>query len=432
MLAAVLHLAANSIATLPCNQTTCIPDGRCGPSFCTDPTVCCSGKIHGSMGCSIGKSMQCGAEPTEQPADSPPAAGWSVSCASKLTASQALAGLDLSGRTVMTTGADGHIAMQLNLALASVNASLLLACYNVAKCAAAKQTILAASDLSEHQLDVVQLDLSSAASVRSAAQRVRSILSGRRGAGLHALVNAAGAYSTRLSHDGFVSAMEINLLGHALLTQLLLPVLTAGRVVNVAAAVYGTSLPSGANTTVAELTRLTTHVDPQLNASGGYFALSKLLFIHHATELAKRQPQLTAFAVNPGYAVEFAVGGWEVPQWMLRLPLPAWLKKRLPEPAQHIHDACKTNFAGLDACPQKYEQAAAVLAVAAATPNVHSYSGAYLDFETSALPPSAPLVFGPYSQRDPTCVPRTPPPLDGALSAAWYDQMLRLMNATTA
>ena len=44
----------------------------------------------------------------------------------------------------------------------------------------------------------------------------------------------------------------------------------------------------------------------------------------------------------------------------------------------------------------------------------------------------APQVFGPYRQQDPTCVPRLPPPLDPMLRSAWYDEMLRLMNATTA
>lgn len=114
---------------------------------------------------------------------------------------------------------------------------------------------------------------------------------------------------------------------------------------------------------------------------------------------------------------------------MLRLPLPNWLKKRLPEPAQHIHEACTTNF-DLASCPEKYEQAAAVLAVAAAQPGVQGFSGSYLDFDTTVLPPSAPQVFGPYRQRDPTCVPRPPPPLDAGLRSAWYDEMLRLMDAT--
>jgi len=150
-----------------------------------------------------------------------------------------------------------------------------------------------------------------------------------------------------------------------------------------------------------------------------------------STTLSCAEPTVGAYAVNPGYAVEFEVDGFHVPQWMLRLPLPSWLKARLPAQAAHIHDACTTNFAGLAACPETYAQAAAVLAVAATHPAASS-SGTYLDFHTKALPPSAPQVFGPYAQTDPTCVARTPPPLDVRLRSTWFDEMLTLMNGTRA
>merc|ERR1719353_2071503 len=100
---------------------------------------------------------------------------------------------------------------------------------------------------------------------------------------------------------------------------------------------------------------------------------------------------------------------------MLRLPLPAWLKRKLPAQAAHIHKACNTNFEGLHACPQRYEQAAAVLAVAAAAPHVEAFSGSYLDFETKLLPAKAPEVFGPYAQSEPTGMPREPPPMNAQL-----------------
>jgi hypothetical protein len=41
-----------------------------------------------------------------------------------------------------------------------------------------------------------------------------------------------------------------------------------------------------------------------LNSTGEYFGVSKYLLIHHAIELAKREPLVTAFALNPGYAIE--------------------------------------------------------------------------------------------------------------------------------
>jgi NAD(P)-dependent dehydrogenase (short-subunit alcohol dehydrogenase family) len=66
--------------------------------------------------------------------------------------------------------------------------------------------------------------------------------------------------------------MEINLLGPALLSDLLLPILRGddsrprGRIVNVAAAVYGTSFSS--NTTIEYLTQISKELDPVLNSTG--------------------------------------------------------------------------------------------------------------------------------------------------------------------
>ena len=217
---------------------------------------------------------------------------------------------------------------------------------------------------------------------------------------------------------------QINLLGPALLTNLLLPLLRgSGRVVNVAAAVYGTSF--SANTTPAHLAVLSKHLDPVLNSTGEYFQISKYLLIHHAIELARRESSVTAISVNPGYAVE--VPG--VPQWLLRHAFPKWLEKKLPEPIQHAPIACATNEKGLAGCPETYAQAAAVVAVATALPGLKSTdSGVYLDFETVKLPPNAPQIFGPWQQHDPTCVPRAPPPMNATLRSGWYDEMLRLMG----
>jgi NAD(P)-dependent dehydrogenase (short-subunit alcohol dehydrogenase family) len=119
-----------------------------------------------------------------------------------------------------------------------------------------------------------------------------------------------------MSEDGYVSVMEINVLGPALLTDELLPLLrgsagkSQGRVVNVAAAVYGTEIPQ----TVEELTRISQQVDPVLNSTGEYFGTSKYLLIHHGIELAKREPTITAFSLNPGYSVEIP----GIPQQLLK------------------------------------------------------------------------------------------------------------------
>jgi len=183
------------------------------------------------------------------------------------------------------------------------------------------------------------------------------------------------------------------------LTSLLLPLLSHGRVVNVAAETFGTKIKENS---VQYLREVSTHVDPILNSTGGYFGLSKYLLIHHAVELAARAPDVTAIAVNPGYAILPSFTG----------PL----------------KACTTNEKGLQQCPQHYSQAASVLAVAAAWPGLEEFSGSYLDYETKALPPGAPYEWGPWTQNEPTCVPRDPPAMDPKLRSERYDEMLSIMH----
>ena len=149
---------------------------------------------------------------------------------------------------------------------------------------------------------------------------------------------------------------------------------------------------------------------------------------HHAIELAKREPTIAAFAVNPGVAFL----PYTLPQWLVRFPFPQWILKRLPSVWKHIHDACTTNEAGLARCPEIFDNSAAVIAAAAAWPNIESYSGSYLDFDTEALPPDAPQVYGPFVQHEPSCQPREAPSMDARLRSAWYDEMPKLMRSLPA
>lgn len=340
---------------------------------------------------------------------------WNVSCASTHTADDLLknANLDLTGKVIVYTGADGNIASQTTLALATANATLMLVCYSVDKCTFAASIIVNATGA---RVETEQIDLSSQASIRATAVRIIQRFNDT--GGIYALVNSAGSSSTSISEDGYVSLMVINTLGPALFTELLLPILRAtehrpkGRVVNVAAAVYGADLKPP-NNTVSYLKNVTESVDPYLERSGSYFQLSKYLMIHHSIELARREPLVFAMAVNPGYAIEMP----HVPQKLLQLD-------------PKIFDVCHTNFKGLAACPELYEQAAAVIAVAGVWPHPDGSSGSYLDFETklSGWHFDPLYLFGPYQQQDPTCIPRDPPSMDQQLESDWYDEMLQLMG----
>ena len=198
------------------------------------------------------------------------AAPWTRSCNSTDDAIEVLAGINLSGKLMIYTGADGNLASKATIALAQANASLILACRTALKCESVREAII--NQTSRHGLiEVEELDLSSRASIASFANRTMT-----RHARIDALINSAGTYGTFMTQDKLVGAMEINLLGPALLTHLLLPALRGqGRVVNVGAAAYGISFP--ANTTAQDLARICTAVDPKLNQTGGYFDTSKFL-----------------------------------------------------------------------------------------------------------------------------------------------------------
>lgn len=230
-----------------------------------------------------------------------------------------------------------------------------------------------------------------------------------------------------MTGDNLVGAMEVNLLGPAFLTHLLLPSLRGqGRVVNVAAAAYDAPYLTE-STTVDKLSAVCSSIDPTLNTTGGYYGLSKFLMVHHALELAKREPTVTAVALAPGVAIDLP----NVPNWLkhglVHFRYPKFLMKLLPKEVQHFIRACTTNEVALASCPETLAQGAGVISAIASWPEVQAYSGSYFDFDTKPLPNDAPHEYGRWTQSDPTCVPREPDQMDDNLRSAWYDEMLRLM-----
>lgn len=356
-------------------------------------------------------------------------AEWTRSCKSSETADEVLSGVDMTGKVVVISGADGNIATQVGRALALRNASVMLTCRSATKCQATQSTIAKATGGRVGQTKIYAFDLSEKKSIRDFAAKVQADNGGR----IDVLINSAGMYGTFMTKDHLVGLMQVNLLGPALLTDLLLPSLRAraghpaGRVVNVAAATYGTSELRN-YTTVEQLRSLCTALDPKLNASGHYYAVSKFLMTHHALELAKREPGVAAFALNPGVAFTSV----KIPAWLVR-SAPAWLLRLLPPTVQHIHEVCTTNLAGFEACPEATTQAAGVISAAAAWPGIEASSGSYLDFDTTLLAPGAPHgPYGPWTQKEPTCVPRPPPPMDAALRSQWYDEMIKIMSTDSS
>ncbi len=143
---------------------------------------------------------------------------------------------DLSGKTIIVTGANSGIGYEAALGFARKQARVVLACRSMEKAAAAAAQITAANPRAA--VEIMELDLSDLKSVRAFADAFR----GKHQA-LHVLCNNAGvmAIPYRKTADGFEMQFGTNHLGHFALTGLLLDLLLASeasRVVTVSSGVH--------------------------------------------------------------------------------------------------------------------------------------------------------------------------------------------------
>jgi len=138
------------------------------------------------------------------------------------TASEVIAGHDLTGKTALVTGASSGIGIETARALLAAHAAVILAVRDPAKGESVAQTLREATR--NAHTHVVTLDLGSLASVRAAAEQCRA-----RWPTLDILINNAGVMATPqgTTRNGFEVQFGTNHLGHFLLTLLLLPALQA-------------------------------------------------------------------------------------------------------------------------------------------------------------------------------------------------------------
>jgi NAD(P)-dependent dehydrogenase (short-subunit alcohol dehydrogenase family) len=142
---------------------------------------------------------------------------------------------DLTGRVCVVTGATRGIGRATAEGLAKLGASLILLCRRAEDGAAVSASIIGSGG---HPPDVVLCDLSSQASIRSAAGAIL-----RAHPRLHVLINNAGLLlrSRDVSVDGYEMQLAVNHLAYFLLTNLLLDALKAGapaRIVNVSSGAH--------------------------------------------------------------------------------------------------------------------------------------------------------------------------------------------------
>jgi NAD(P)-dependent dehydrogenase (short-subunit alcohol dehydrogenase family) len=136
------------------------------------------------------------------------------------TASEVVAGHDLSGKTILITGASSGIGYEAVRALLSAHAEVIIAARDRAKGEPAVQVLQ--TEYPESQVHFLPLDLGSLASVRQTVEHFFAHWNK-----LDVLINNAGIAATPLGYtpDGFEQQFATNFLGHFLFAQLLLPAL---------------------------------------------------------------------------------------------------------------------------------------------------------------------------------------------------------------
>ena len=138
------------------------------------------------------------------------------------SAMQVVEGIDLSGKVGVITGASSGLGRESARALAAAGAQVILAARNADALADAAHWVQA--EVPDARTSTVHLDLTSLASVRSAATAIRETTPV-----IHILMNNAGVMFTPFSRtsDGFEIQLGTNHFGHFELTRLLVPQLAA-------------------------------------------------------------------------------------------------------------------------------------------------------------------------------------------------------------
>ena len=197
---------------------------------------------------------------------------------------------DLTGRTVLITGANTGLGRVVAERLADQGARLLLACRSETRARPVLEAISARHGADRAAL--IPLDLADLASVRAAAAKVAAATDR-----LHLLLNNAGVAGSRgLTRDGFELAFGVNHLGHFLLTLLLMPLLRSAdeaRIVNLSSRAH--YRPTGID--FAALRRRSRSLTglPE-------YGVSKLCNVLFTKSLATRTAGqgITAVALHPG------------------------------------------------------------------------------------------------------------------------------------
>ncbi len=196
---------------------------------------------------------------------------------------------DMTGKTVVITGASAGLGKATAAELAARGAELVLACRDLEKAARARAEILARTPAA--RVDLVPLELASLRSVRACAGKLCANYPQ-----IDVLINNAGVFppTLRRTEDGFEEQIGVNHLGHFLLTNLLLDKLVAStpaRVVHVSSMMH-----AGGKVDLASFR------GPAKYSAYAAYRQSKLANILFSNELARRLAGsgVTSNSLHPG------------------------------------------------------------------------------------------------------------------------------------
>ncbi|CAN1335043.1 Short-chain dehydrogenase TIC 32 B, chloroplastic [Linum perenne] len=220
---------------------------------------------------------------------------------SKSTAEQVTPSSTPSPLTAIITGATSGIGVETARVLAKRGVRVVIAARDINRANQIKQSILQNESPADLEILVMELDLSSFASITSFSHQFLSL-----GLPLHILINNAGIFSHNLefSEDKVEMTFATNYLGHFLLTELLMEKMieTAeesgihGRIINLSSAIH-----SWVKRDSFSFQKM---INPTKYNGTRAYAQTKLAAILHAKELSRqlkaRNAKVTANAVHPG------------------------------------------------------------------------------------------------------------------------------------
>ncbi|TFY51193.1 hypothetical protein EVJ58_g10694 [Rhodofomes roseus] len=205
---------------------------------------------------------------------------------------------DLTGRVILVTGGNDGIGKETIRVLLEHNAKVYMASRDQKKAEAAIEEL---KEKTGKEALLLKLDLASLASVRQAASQFLSLERE-----LHVLYNNAGVSNTPidwLTDDGYDMTFGTNIVGHFLLTQLLMPALQTGKATSPdhhARVIWLSSFAQYLSPLDFDAFKDT----PQRRRTGSdiMYCQSKLASVMLAREHARRYGEqgIVALSVNPG------------------------------------------------------------------------------------------------------------------------------------